>query len=180
MHFKPRLLPVMAAPFLALMFSFSTSEPENKKLGKDDYSGRQLFSALFLHDKVLIKELKTYAKVTNFMPASGQQTEAYRCIITEIEKQNPAFFDDFKAAIVSGNHLSVKKGIGAGQQMLVKTVKELDGDMPRTKEGNPTNAFPGPAAHTIIFIPDYTALDKLKNDNLFCETLVNELVHKFN
>lgn len=214
LNLKPRLLlPVIAAPFFALLFSFSTSDTENKKLNKNDFNGRQLFSALYLHDEVLTKELATYAKVRNVTQASDRQSDGYRHIITEIEKQDPAFFDNFKTAIVSGNHLAVRKGVETGQQMLVKTVKELHGSTLPEKDEE-LMPFPNviPIIYVILYLPpvveyvnlisqpvlpvaitlplgpptlplsngEAATLSKLKNDNLFCETLVNELVQKFN
>lgn len=195
----------VAAPFLILLFSFTTTKSESKKLIKENYTGKQIFSAIYLHDKTLSAELNTYKKIRHEFSVSVKQENAYTEILNEIEKESPLFFEEFKKNITSGNHIAIKAQIKEGQTKLLRITSKFSANNTNIKDdetapyGNPYVFIPpivvvewaiSPVLPVAIVLPlgppslplsnnEASTLGKLKNDNLFCELLVDELVAKF-
>lgn len=110
---------------LVVCLTFCLPKETNKTEAAAQYSGEELFSGIYFGDGEVGKlfpevweksDLKDFSK-------NPEVKEAIKSIISELEKNEEGYFENFRKAVTSGNHIKVKNQLNKTNSDIQKLVE---------------------------------------------------------
>ena len=113
-----------------LFYSFKDIDVVVKKAEMNEQSGKDIFKSVYFGLGETANQLSIYSSLkttyNNLDPKVKTQTlTLIDKLISEVEKKDPNFFNDFKSKIISGNHVTIDEAINSGGIKIYENISTI-------------------------------------------------------
>lgn len=190
----PLMFCVMALSIMACDSSgISVREKTRQQPTTPSYSGKTIFKGLFFAEGPIAKKFPEIWKnpsVTQQLSkmTAEQQVEAEELetkILNWIEVERPQFFDEFRQAIQSGEHLQIRKALDRSSSLTLKAIEDITGINPNKAVANPAKSAQEETCAVVVFVAVAAVVEALAfyvakesksaDSSLRVEEFVNEI-----